>query len=114
MRELISSRVAYTCRNQDLLKVCFEEEHELPAELAEQLLRRRRAYEDLFVTALDEHLAAHPSVRIPMPSKVWTNMCLGAANWTYKWYRASGPDSPERLGERIADGLIAGLLPHDA
>ncbi len=109
VRELISSRVAYTCRNQDLLKVCFEEEHELPEELAEQLLRRRRAYEHVFLTALDEHLTAHPSVDLGMPPKIWVNMCLGAANWTYKWYRPSGPDSPEQLGDRIATGLTSGI-----
>ncbi|MFP5072842.1 TetR/AcrR family transcriptional regulator [Pseudonocardia nantongensis] len=111
VRELISSRVAYTCRNQALLKVCFEEEHELPAELAEQLLRRRHAFEELVVATLEEHLAAHPAVELGMPSKVWVNMCLGAANWTYKWFRPSGPDDPERLGERIAAALTAGITP---
>lgn len=109
VRELISSRVAYTCHNQDLLKVCFEEEHELPVQLAEQLLRRRRAYEDVFLTALDGHLRANPSVDLGMPPKIWVNMCLGAANWTYKWYRPSGPDTPEQLGDRIAAGLTAGI-----
>ena len=114
VRELISSRIVYTCRNQDLLKVCFEEEHEMPAELAEQLLDRRRAFEDLFSAALDAHLRAHPSVDLGMPPKVWVNMCLGAANWTYKWFRPSGPCSPEELGDRIAASLTAGITPAPA
>lgn len=111
VRELISSRIVYTCRNQELLKVCFEEEHEMPAELAEQLLSRRRAFEDLFSAALDAHLRAHPSIDLGMPPKVWVNMCLGAANWTYKWFRPSGPCSPEELGDRIAASLTAGITP---
>ena len=111
VRELIRSRVVYTCRRQALLKVCFEEEHEIPIELAEQLLRRRRAFEDLFSAALDAHLRAHPSIEIGMPPKVWVNMCLGAANWTYKWFRESGDCTPEQLGDRIAASLTAGITP---
>lgn len=111
VRELIRSRVVYTCRRQALLKVCFEEEHEIPADLAEQLLRRRRAFEDLFSAALDAHLRAHPSIELGMPPKVWVNMCLGAANWTYKWFRESGTCTPEQLGDRIATSLTAGITP---
>lgn len=111
VRELIRSRVVYTCRRQALLKVCFEEEHEIPADLAEQLLRRRRAFEDLFSAALDAHLRAHPSIEIGMPPKVWVNMCLGAANWTYKWFRETGDCTPEQLGDRIAASLTAGITP---
>lgn len=111
VRGLIRSRVVYTCRRQALLKVCFEEEHELPADLAEQLLRRRRAFEDLFSAALDAHLRAHPSIEIGMPPKVWVNMCLGAVNWTYKWFRESGNCTPEQLGDQIAASLTAGITP---
>ena len=111
VRELLRSRVVYTCRRQGLLKVCFEEEHELPADLAEQLLRRRRAFEDLIGAALDAHLRAHPSLELGMPPKVWVNMCLGAANWTYKWFRESGGCTPEELGDRIAASLTAGIDP---
>ncbi|RZT83465.1 TetR family transcriptional regulator [Pseudonocardia sediminis] len=111
VRELIRSRVVYTCRRQALLKVCFEEENELPVDLAEQLLRRRRAFEDLFNAALDAHLRAHPDVEIGMTPKVWVNMALGAANWTYKWFRESGEYTPEQLGDRIAASLTAGITP---
>lgn len=109
IRDLIASRVAYTCRNQALLKVCFEEEHELPAELAEEVLRRRRAFEDFFIDAVREHLSAHPGLLPEMPPKVYVNMCLGAVNWCYKWYRASGPATPEELGRRIATTLTAAI-----
>jgi AcrR family transcriptional regulator len=109
IRDLIASRVAYTCRNQALLKVCFEEEHELPAELAEEVLERRRAFEDFFGDALAAHLAAHPDVLLRMPAKIYVNMCLGAVNWCYKWYRPTGPSSPEELGRQIAASLTAAL-----
>ncbi|MGH3504884.1 MAG: TetR/AcrR family transcriptional regulator [Nocardioidaceae bacterium] len=111
IRDLIASRVAYTCRNQALLKVCFEEEHELPAELAGEVLQRRRAFEGLFLTALQEHLQEHPDVLPGMTATVYVNMCLGAANWCYKWHRPDGPSSPEELGEAIARSLTIAIDP---
>ncbi len=109
VRDLIASRVAYTCRNQALLKVCFEEEHELPAELAAEVLTRRHAFEELFRRAVREHLEAHPDVVIGMTPTVYVNMCLGAANWCYKWYRPDGPCSPEELGAQIARSLTTSI-----
>lgn len=112
IRDLIASRVVYTCRNQALLKVCFEEEHELPAELSAEVVRRRRAFEDLFLTALREHLAQHPDLLAGMSPTVFMNMCLGAANWCYKWYRPDGPATPEELGEQIAHSITASIDPY--
>ncbi|CQD23967.1 TetR family transcriptional regulator [Mycobacterium lentiflavum] len=111
IRNLIASRVAYTCRNRALLKVCFEEEHELPGELFTEVLQRRRAFEELFLAALREHLAQHPGVLVGMTPTVFMNMCLGAANWCYKWFRADGAASPDELGEQIARLLTTSLDP---
>lgn len=111
VRDLISSRVVYTCENQALLKVCFEEEHELPAALAEGLLQRRHAFEDLFDDALEQHLEQHPRLLAGVPPKVYVNTCLGAINWCYKWYRPSGPSEPEELGRQLAATLTAAIDP---
>lgn len=111
LRELLVSRVVYTCRHRELLKICFEEEDELRPELAEQLLVRRRRFEDVVQSTLEEHLAAHPDVRLGPAPKVFVNMCLGAVNWTYKWYRPTGPRTPAELGAEIADALLASITP---
>jgi len=110
-RELIAARVAYTCERQALLKVLFEEEHELPPDLAAEVLARRNAYEDLVTEALAGHLERNPKALSGITSKVYVNMCLGAANWAYKWYRPSGPATPAELGRQIADTLCAALRP---
>ncbi|MCW2721691.1 TetR/AcrR family transcriptional regulator [Pseudonocardia sp.] len=111
LRDLLVSRVVYTCENRGLLKICFEEEDELRPDLAEELLVRRRAFEDVAVATLEQHLAAHPQVQLAMTPKVFVNMCLGAANWTYKWYRPTGPRTPAELGRGIADALLAVITP---
>jgi AcrR family transcriptional regulator len=109
IRGLVASRVVYTCENKALLTVCFEEEHELSPDLAEELLRRRHAFERLFAGALERHLAANPALRLPMTPKVYVNMCLGAVNWCYKWYRPSGPSTPAQLGRQLSETLTAAL-----
>ena len=109
IRDLIAARVAYTCRNSALLKVCFEEEHELPADLQPALLSRRKMFEDLFGETVRAHLTDHPDALGGVDPKVWVYAGLGAINWCYKWYRPSGPLTPEQLGEQIAASLTAGL-----
>jgi AcrR family transcriptional regulator len=109
IRDLIADRVAYTCRNSALLKVCFEEEHELPADLQPALLARRKMFEDLFLSTVRAHLAEFPDALGTVDPKVWVNAGLGAIYWCYKWYRVSGPATPEQLGEQIAASLTAGL-----
>jgi AcrR family transcriptional regulator len=111
IRDLIASRVAYTCHNKALLKVCFEEEHELPPDLFAEVLQRRHAFENLFLTAVQEHLEQHPDVLIGMTPTVYVNTCLGAANWCYKWFRADGPASPEELGAQIAQSVTTSIDP---
>jgi AcrR family transcriptional regulator len=105
LHDLIVDRVRHTCEHQQLLKVCFEEEEELPAELAESILGRRRAFEDVWMATVDSHLAATGDT-LAMSPRVWVNTALGAANWVYKWYRPAGPETPDQLGGHIADLLL--------
>lgn len=107
-RGLIVERVAYTCEHQALLKICFEEESELPPELAEPILERRRAYEAVVLGTVEAHLAATGRT-LPMAPKAFVNTCLGAANWVYKWYDAAGALSPRELGEQVAGVLLPAL-----
>lgn len=108
VRELIIERVAYTCEHQDLLKICFEEESELPPELAEPILERRRAFEGVVLDAVVNHLAATGGT-LAMNPKAYVNTCLGAANWVYKWYSPDGKLSPRELGADIAAVLLGPL-----
>jgi TetR/AcrR family transcriptional regulator, cholesterol catabolism regulator len=108
VRALIVERVAYTCAHQDLLKICFEEESELPADLAAPILERRRAFEAVVLEAVEAQLAVSGR-ELPMAPKTFVNTCLGAANWVYKWYDPAGPLSPRELGEQVAAVLLPAL-----
>lgn len=110
IRNLIAERVVYTCEHKQLLTVCFEEEHELPPALVDELLARRKEFEDLFTECVEAHRAAHPTALGDVVPRVYVNACLGAINWCYKWYRPGGPATPEELGRQIATSLTAALV----
>lgn len=108
LAELIADRVAYTCRNRELLRVFFEEEAELPARQQARLISVRHEYEETLLEVVAAGEAAGEFSLRTTPA-IFVNTVLGAANWTYKWYQPDGALSPEQLGAEIAAVLLAGL-----
>jgi TetR/AcrR family transcriptional regulator, cholesterol catabolism regulator len=108
LAELIADRVAYTCRNRDLLRVFFEEEAELPARQQSRLIAVRHEYEQTLLDILARGEAA-AEFSLPTTPRIFVNTILGAANWTYKWFQPQGALSPEELGAQMAAVLLAGL-----
>lgn len=109
LRELITYRVRYTCENQALHKLFFEEEAELPAALLHTVRQRRSEFENILKTAVTRHLAA-TGITLPTTPAVYVNTCLGAANWVYKWFDQHGGEDPQTLGEHIAVLVLHPLL----
>lgn len=108
LAELLADRVAYTCRNRDLLRIFFEEEAELPARQQSRLISVRHEYEQTLLDMVARGEAAGEFSLRTTP-QIFVNTVLGAANWVYKWYQPQGPLSPEELGSQIAGILLAGL-----
>jgi TetR/AcrR family transcriptional regulator len=108
LHDLIVDRVAYTCRNRDLLRVFFEEEAELPVREQARLIAVRNEYEQTLLDLLARGAAAKEFAPPTTPT-ILVNTALGAANWTYKWYRPDGPLTPEQLGAEIATLVLATL-----
>jgi TetR/AcrR family transcriptional regulator, cholesterol catabolism regulator len=52
---------------------------------------------------------AEGSIDPDVDPKLATMAILGVMNWVYQWYRADGPDSPERIATQFSDLLISGL-----
>lgn len=105
LRAVIVQRVAYTCTNQALLTVCFQEEHHLPPRAKERVLEARRTYDEA-VLAIVEEAVAEGSLVLRVAPRIYVNAILGAANWTYKWFDVDGSLTPAALGEQIAAALL--------
>lgn len=108
LAELIADRVAYTCRNRELLRVFFEEEAELPARQQSRLISVRHEYEQTLLEMVARGEAAGEFTLTTTP-QIFVNTVLGGANWTYKWYQPEGPLTPEELGSQMAGILLATL-----
>ena len=109
LRQLITYRVRYTCENQALHKLFFEEEAELPPGMLRTVLQRRREFENILKSAVLQHLAA-TGITLPTTPTVYVNTCLGAANWVYKWFNPTGSEDPQTLGQHIATLVLQPLL----
>lgn len=110
VRRLVVDRVRYTCEHRDLLTICFHEESALPDDLAEPILERRREFERVVRDAVEAHLR-ETGRELPMSVGTYVSTCLGAANWTYKWFDPAGPRTPRELGEDVATVLLGVLDP---
>ena len=108
LSEVLRDRIAYTCRNQELLRVFFEEEAELPSRQQARLISVRHEYEQTLLDLVARGEAAG-EFTLPTTPRIFVNTILGAANWVYKWYRPRGPLSPEELGAQVAGVMLAGL-----
>ncbi|WP_228000653.1 TetR/AcrR family transcriptional regulator [Nocardia australiensis] len=109
LRELIAYRVRYTCENQAIHKVFFEEEEELPPELLHSVLDMRTQFEDVMKSLVSRHLES-TGRSLNVSKTVYVNTCLGAANWVYKWYDPAGPLEPAQLGQDVAELVLLPLL----
>jgi len=110
LRALIVDRVVQTCEHQDLLRIFFEEEAELPPDSARTIVALRRQYEDIFIETVVAARAERGATG-PFNARLYVYTVLGASNWVYKWYRPSGPQTPAELGAEIADVLLATIGP---
>jgi AcrR family transcriptional regulator len=109
-RQLLVGRVVNSCEQRDLFKVFFEEEGELPKHVAKALVERRAGFEEILKSTVAEHLR-RTGIELPYSIPVYVNSCLGAANWTYKWFDPRGPLTPAELGAQVADIMITPLRP---
>jgi AcrR family transcriptional regulator len=108
LSEVLRDRVAYTCRNKELMRVFFEEEAELPARQQARLISVRHEYELTLLDLVSRGEAAGEFTLSTTP-QIFVNTILGAANWVYKWYQPGGQLSPEELGAEVAGVMMAGL-----
>lgn len=83
-------------------------EPQIPEELQPVYNKSRRHIFDLYVELIREGVESG-AFRAVNP-KLAAFAVIGMANWTSRWYAASGPLSPAEIGEELADFAIHALL----
>jgi TetR/AcrR family transcriptional regulator, cholesterol catabolism regulator len=107
-RAVLEERIRYMCLNQRLVRIFFEEEAELPAQLTKKLRRRQREYEDVYVKLLEAGVKKG-KFQLSTTPRIALYALLGAVNWSYRWYNPEGSSSVEKLASNIADMLMRGI-----
>jgi AcrR family transcriptional regulator len=109
LTEILVERVVYTCSNQRLLRIFFEEEAELPPRQRARLIAVRHEYEDT-ILSLVERAKDSGEIVVDYHPRIFVNTLLGAANWVYKWYDPRGELSPDALGREMVSLLLSGVV----
>jgi hypothetical protein len=81
---------------------------DLPPALRRRIVGRRDRYE----RGIRSIIAAGIKSRefTPADPKLGTRAILGSLNWTVRWYRPDGPQTPSQVGAAFAAYLVRGLI----
>jgi TetR/AcrR family transcriptional regulator, cholesterol catabolism regulator len=105
---LVHGHVLHLCANLEETAVFLHERKSLPRERRADIQADDQTYFALFMGAIEEGLAAG-LVRSDVEPRLAALNILGAANWTYTWYRRTGAYSPQCIAEQNATISINGL-----
>jgi hypothetical protein len=74
----------------------------LPPKLRAPMIEKRDAYERA-VRAIVAKVTRREDAALV------TRAMLGAVNWTARWYRPDGPQSPDEIADTLSEYLVKGL-----
>jgi AcrR family transcriptional regulator len=84
------------------------EYHGLTRVQREKILQKRDAYESIVRSVIEKGIRAREFA--PCDVKMVTFAILGAMNWTARWYRPDGPQSPTEIATKFSNYLVRGLV----
>ncbi len=102
LRRAMRSHVGVVAENLDAAWVFHHEWKSLTGKRRAEIRRLRDRYEAMWDKIVTDLPGADDS-------RFARLLVLSAANWTYTWYRPSGPLSPEEVSDRFTDLLLRGL-----
>lgn len=106
LRELARGLLRNIATHRAEWTVFFREYIALTGENRDHIVAARERYEGYWRQALDRGVA-EGTLR-PLP-KLFVKGILGMLNYTYLWFAAEGPITPEQLGDDFIDTLLDGM-----
>ena len=80
----------------------------LPERMRAQMIEKRDAYERAVRAIVAAGVKSREFARCD--AALVTRAMLGAVNWTARWYRPDGPQTPDEIAQALSDYLVKGLL----
>jgi AcrR family transcriptional regulator len=80
----------------------------LPENMRAPMIEKRDAYERAIRAIVEAGVKSREFARCD--AALVTRAMLGAVNWTARWYRPDGPQTPAEIAQGLSDYLVKGLL----
>ena len=112
LRAIIRAHIEIVAEDAEHVRVSLHQWKYLTGPLREGIIEKRRTYEGIFQTLIDEGVASG-EFSSDINARIAKLTMIGTLNWTSEWFHADGPESPEQVGDEIADVLLSGLVAQD-
>ncbi|MDL5159297.1 TetR/AcrR family transcriptional regulator [Actinomycetospora termitidis] len=105
LRDLVRVTAAQQARHGPRFQLVIRSESELPEDLAAAHAAAKRRVLDGFVRIVDEGIRSGQFR--PRPARSTALALIGMCNWVAFWFRAGGAQTPEEIGEQMAEMAVA-------
>ncbi|MEB2302746.1 TetR/AcrR family transcriptional regulator [Lysinibacillus xylanilyticus] len=95
------------------ITVFYEESHSLAEEYSEIIHKKRDQYRDILQKVIEEGQQTK-DFRTELPCTIVTMAIVGMINWTYKWFKQSGPLTMEEITEVFTDMILRAIVTEQA
>ena len=107
LRRVVAIHTVEAIRDQDAVACFTEEGRYLSPEFMVALVAKRDDYERIFRQILTEGILAGEF--LPQDADLTVKGILGMCNSAVRWYRPTGPYTPEELADRFARFAVTGV-----
>lgn len=95
------------------ITVFYEESRSLSAEYNELIHKKRDQYRDILQKVIAEGQQTK-DFRSELPCTIVTMAIVGMINWTYKWFKQSGPLTMEEITKVFTDMVLRSIVTDQA
>jgi TetR/AcrR family transcriptional regulator, cholesterol catabolism regulator len=113
IRAMIHAHLSVVAANPQRTLIVFHQWRYLGQTNQALVRERRRKYENLFTQVIKDGVS-EGIFSADLDQRITLLTILGALNWTPEWLSADGPGSVEKIGDKLADSLLSGLLTRPA
>ena len=110
LRRAIIEHVKAVGDNRERVMVVLHQWRFLTGAGYDRVVEKRRLYRESYERIVEEGVEAG-LFNGELDRHVVVFTIVGALNWVPEWFSPDGPASAEEVGNRLADTLLAGLLP---
>lgn len=112
LRDLVAAMMVSYGENYPLLYIYIREDLRQVSDARSEWSKRMRGFnrgiEQAFIEIIAEGQRDQTFRKVGSPETV-ARALLGMLNWTHRWYRPDGSESPDEIGKTMAEVALTGL-----